>query len=53
LFGRIHRAQSVTLLYIAFRIGVVEQFCQMVYYSTFLHYKIILYYKIKDYCTTK
>ena len=34
MFGRIHRAQSVTLLYIAFRIGVVEQCCQMVYYNT-------------------
>jgi len=30
LFGRIHRAQSVTLLWIAYRIGVVEQCCQMV-----------------------
>jgi len=30
LFGRIHRAQSVTLLWIAYRIGVVEKCCQMV-----------------------
>jgi len=30
LFGKIYRAQSVTLLWIAYRIGVVEQFCQMV-----------------------
>jgi len=30
LFGRIHRAQSVTLLWIAYRIGFVEQCCQMV-----------------------
>jgi len=30
LFGRIHRAQSVTLLWIAYRICVVEQCCQMV-----------------------
>jgi len=30
LFGRIHRVQSVTLLWIAYRSGVVEQFCQMV-----------------------
>jgi len=30
LFGRKHRAQSVTLLWIAYRIGVVEQRCQMV-----------------------
>jgi len=32
-----HRAQSVTLLYIAYRIGVVEQCCQMVYYNTIFH----------------
>jgi len=29
-FGRIHRAQSVTLLWLAYGIGVVEQCCQMV-----------------------
>jgi len=33
MFGRIHRAQSVTLLWLAYRIGVVEQCCQMVYYN--------------------
>jgi len=30
VFGRTHRVQSVTLLWIAHRIGVVEQCCQMV-----------------------
>jgi len=30
LLGRIHRAQSVNLLWIAYRIGVVEQCYQMV-----------------------
>jgi len=30
LIGRIHRAQSVTVLWIAYRVGVVEQCCQMV-----------------------
>ena len=30
MFGGIHRAQSVTLLWLAYRIGVVEQWCQMV-----------------------
>jgi len=30
MFGRIHRAQSVTLLWLAYCIGVVEQCCQMV-----------------------
>jgi len=29
-FGRIHRAQSLTLLWLAYRVGVVEQCCQMV-----------------------
>jgi len=29
MFGRIHRVQSVTLLWLAYRI-VVEQCCQMV-----------------------
>jgi len=30
MFGRIHRAQTVTLLWLAYRIGVVEQCCPMV-----------------------
>jgi len=30
MFDRIHRAQSVTLLWLAYRIGVVEMCCQMV-----------------------
>jgi len=30
IFGRIHSVQSVTLLWLAYRIGVVEQCCQMV-----------------------
>jgi len=30
LFGKIHRVQSVTLPWIAYRIGVVEQCCQIV-----------------------
>jgi len=30
MFGRIHRAQSVSLLWLAYRSGVVEQCCQMV-----------------------
>jgi len=30
MFGRIHRSQSVTLPWLAYRIGVVEQYCQMV-----------------------
>jgi len=30
MFGRIHRTQSVTLLWLAYRIGVVKQCCQMV-----------------------
>jgi len=30
MFGRIHRAQSDTLLWLAYRIGVVEQWCQIV-----------------------
>jgi len=30
LFGKRHRAQSVILLRLAYRIGVVEQFCRMV-----------------------
>ena len=34
MFGRIHRAQSVTLLWLAYRIGVVEQCCQMLKYNT-------------------
>jgi len=29
-FGRIHTAQSVTLLWLAYRIGVVERCCEMV-----------------------
>jgi len=29
LFGRLRCAQSVTLLWLAYRIGVVEQCCQM------------------------
>jgi len=29
MFGRIHRAQSVTLLWLAYRIGIVEPCCQM------------------------
>jgi len=37
IFGRIHRAQSVTLLWIAYRIGVVEQCCQMGKYNTIFH----------------
>jgi len=32
-----HRAQSVSLLWIADRIGVVEQCCQMVKYNTIFH----------------
>jgi len=32
-----HRAQSVTLLWIAYRICVVEQCCQMVKYNTIFH----------------
>jgi len=34
LFGRIHSAQSVTLIWLAYRIGVVEQCCRMVKYNT-------------------
>jgi len=30
MFGRIHRAKCVTMLWLAYRIGVVEQSCQMV-----------------------
>jgi len=30
LFGRIHRAQFTTMVWLAYRIGVVEQCCQMV-----------------------
>jgi len=40
LFGRIHRAQSVTLLRIAYCIDVVEQCCQMAQYKTFF-YKMV------------
>jgi len=32
--GRIHRAQSVTPLWFAYSIGVVEQCCHMVSYNT-------------------
>jgi len=32
-----HRAQSVTVLWIAYRIGVVKQCCQMVQYNTIFH----------------
>jgi len=34
LFGRIFRAQSVILLWLAYRIGVVKQCCQMVWQNT-------------------
>ena len=37
MFGRIHRAHSVTLLWLAYRIGVVEQCCQMWQYNTFFY----------------
>jgi len=37
MFGRIHGAHSVTLLWIAYRIGVVEQCCQMVKYNTMFY----------------
>jgi len=30
MFGRIHRAQSVTMVWFAYRIGGVEQCCRMV-----------------------
>jgi len=30
VLGKTHRARSVTLLWLAYRIGVVEQCCQMV-----------------------
>jgi len=30
MFGRMHRAQSLTLLWLAYRIGVVEECGQMV-----------------------
>jgi len=33
MFGRLHRAPSVTLLWLAYRIGVVEQCCQVVSYN--------------------
>jgi len=34
MFGRIHCAQSVTLLWLPYRIGVVEQCCQIVQCNT-------------------
>jgi len=37
LFGRIRHAQSITLLWLAYRIGVIEQCCQMVSYSKFVY----------------
>jgi len=37
LFGRKHRAHSVTLLWIAYRIGVDEHCCHLVEYITIFH----------------
>ena len=42
MFGRIHRAQSVALLRLAYRIGVVEQCCRMVQHNT-IFYNVILH----------
>jgi len=44
LFGRIHRAQSVTLLWLAYRIGVVEQCYQMVKYNTFFYKNCVIFH---------
>jgi len=33
----VHRAQSVTLLWLAYRIGVVQQCCQVLKYNTMFY----------------
>jgi len=39
-----HRAQSVTLLWLAYRIGVVEQCCQMVKYNTIFYKNGVIFH---------
>jgi len=44
-FGRIHREQSVTLLWFAYRTSAVEQCCQMVKYNT-IFTKMVEFYML-------